>query len=298
MKMANGNGGREYRHNARRKSNPSAEAAGRAKDSVKEGRAHRHETQPADLKNIPTLNWVREKRPETWGPMLATVERIEPDQWLNALRKDKKQSELGLGHNPDEYADADAALYGWYEHEGRWANRIIHGCAPRVMAGLLEHERLAEQVQFVYFDPPYGMDYDAKFMNDTVQTEAFRDTYERGIHSYLDGIRGDGRVGSRAAGGDGQPVHADRGREHPPLRDGAGRSLRPAEPCNHDQLCDRGGGSSTKEIAKAGDWILWYAKDRDLMYFQALYEEQDLRAWLETQTFAGGGVDIRDRRRR
>lgn len=288
MNTMNGNGGRGYRHDARRKSNPSAEAAGRAKDSVKEGRAHRHETRTAEAKKVPTLNWDRKNKPETWGPMLATVERIEPDEWLDALRKDKKQSELGLGHNPDEYADADAALYGWYEHEGRWANRIIHGSAPRVMAGLLEHDCLAEQVQFVYFDPPYGMDYDAKFMHDTVQTEAFRDTYERGIHSYLDGVRETAVLAHELLAPTGslfmQIGDVNIHRCAMVLDEVFG----PENRVSTISYATGGGGSSTKEIAKAGDWILWYAKDRDQMYFQALYEEQDLRAWLNTQTFAAG----------
>lgn len=52
-----------------------------------------------------------------------------------------------------------------------------------------------------------------------------------------------------------------------------------------------GGGSSSKSISKAGDFILWYAKDVDApMRFQTLYEEQGIEEWCDTQTFAGGGL--------
>ena len=57
------------------------------------------------------------------------------------------------------------------------------------MASLLEHEQMAGEVQCIYFDPPYGMDFHGRYMDDTVQVTAFRDSYEGGIHTYLDGIR-------------------------------------------------------------------------------------------------------------
>ena len=58
-----------------------------------------------------------------------------------------------------------------------------------------------------------------------------------------------------------------------------------------------GGGSSTKSIAKAGDYILWYARNREEMLFQALYEKQTIEEWCDTQTFGGGGGDFEDGRR-
>ena len=54
-----------------------------------------------------------------------------------------------------------------------------------------------------------------------------------------------------------------------------------------------GGGASTRSVPKAGDCILWYASDADALKFQQLYEEQDIEAWCNTQTFAGG-ADLPD----
>ena len=75
-----------------------------------------------------------------------------------------------------------------------------------VMTSLLEREGMAEQVQCIYIDPPYGIKYGSnwqiKLNNRTVrdaddeslsgepeQIKAFRDTWELGIHSYLSYLR-------------------------------------------------------------------------------------------------------------
>ena len=57
------------------------------------------------------------------------------------------------------------------------------------MASLLEREHLGRSVQCIYMDPPYGMDFDARYMEDTVAVCAFRDSYDDGINSYLDALR-------------------------------------------------------------------------------------------------------------
>jgi adenine-specific DNA-methyltransferase len=74
------------------------------------------------------------------------------------------------------------------------------------MTSLLEREGMAEQVQCIYIDPPYGIKYGSnwqiKLNNRTVsdgqddslsgkpeQIKAFRDTWELGIHSYLSYLR-------------------------------------------------------------------------------------------------------------
>ena len=54
-----------------------------------------------------------------------------------------------------------------------------------------------------------------------------------------------------------------------------------------------GGGSSKKSIPKAGDYILWYARDREQMRYEALYERQSIAQWLQTNTFATG-MDLPD----
>jgi adenine-specific DNA-methyltransferase len=93
----------------------------------------------------------------------------------------------------------------YYHHQDGWTNRLIQGDSHLVMASLLEREGMAGQVQVMYFDPPYGINYGSnwqvKLNNLTVkegdenlsgepeQIKAFRDTWEFGIHSYLTYLR-------------------------------------------------------------------------------------------------------------
>jgi len=93
----------------------------------------------------------------------------------------------------------------YYHHQDGWTNRLIQGDSHLVMASLLEREGMAGQVQTIYFDPPYGINYGSnwqvKLNNLTVkegdenlsgepeQIKAFRDTWEFGIHSYLTYLR-------------------------------------------------------------------------------------------------------------
>ncbi len=93
----------------------------------------------------------------------------------------------------------------YYHHQDGWTNRLIQGDSHLVMASLLEREGMAGQVQTIYFDPPYGINYGSnwqiKLNNLTVkegdenlsgepeQIKAFRDTWELGIHSYLTYLR-------------------------------------------------------------------------------------------------------------
>jgi adenine-specific DNA-methyltransferase len=94
----------------------------------------------------------------------------------------------------------------FYHHDQHWSNRMILGNSLFVMTSLAEKERLKGRVQMIYMDPPYGIKFgsnwqvstrkrdvkDAKAEDVTRQPEqiqAFRDTWELGIHSYLPYLR-------------------------------------------------------------------------------------------------------------
>src|SRR5436853_2242111 len=93
-----------------------------------------------------------------------------------------------------------------YEHRGGWVNRMILGDSLVVMNSLLEYEGLGGQVQMIYIDPPYGVKFgsnfqpfvrkrDVKHNDDADMTrepemiQAYRDTWELGLHSYLTYMR-------------------------------------------------------------------------------------------------------------
>lgn len=94
----------------------------------------------------------------------------------------------------------------YYHHQDGWTNRLIQGDSHLVMASLLEREGMAGQVQTIYFDPPYGINYgsnwqirlnnrevkdgsDEALAGEPEVIKAFRDTWELGIHSYLTYLR-------------------------------------------------------------------------------------------------------------
>ena len=287
-------GSKIYQHGAQRRNNPTAEMASTSHPDRRAPKRHRTDVKEADRNRIPTLDWKRKRETKTVvAPLLGTVEKIDPSAWIDTLRR--QPANLDLFASFDRYSNPQQAKWEWYEHRGNWSNRLIHADARRAMASLLEHEQMAGELQCIYFDPPYGMDFDARYMDDTVQVTAFRDSYEGGIHTYLDGIRETALLARELLSESGsffmQIGDVNIHRCAMVLDEVFG-------PENHVSTityATGSGGSSTKSISKAGDFILWYAKDFDApMFFQTLYEEQSIEAWCDSQTFAGGGVDLPD----
>src|SRR5262249_20369972 len=93
-----------------------------------------------------------------------------------------------------------------YEHRDQWVNRLILGDSLVAMNSLLHYEKLAGQVQMIYMDPPYGVKFGSNFQpfirkrdvkdsadedmtREPEMVQAFRDTWELGLHSYLTFLR-------------------------------------------------------------------------------------------------------------
>ena len=93
-----------------------------------------------------------------------------------------------------------------YHHRNKWVNRLILGDALVVMNSLLRFEGLGGQVQMIYIDPPYGVKFgsnfqpfvrkrdvtnndDADMTREPEMVQAYRDTWQLGLHSYLTYLR-------------------------------------------------------------------------------------------------------------
>jgi adenine-specific DNA-methyltransferase len=93
-----------------------------------------------------------------------------------------------------------------YEYQDKWVNRMILGDSLVVLNSLLRYEGLGGQVQMVYLDPPYAVSFGSNFQPFIRQREvshgddedmtrepetvqAYRDTWELGLHSYLTYLR-------------------------------------------------------------------------------------------------------------
>ncbi len=275
---------------AKRKNTPTAETVQTASSSLAKGKRHRLDIRERDRSRIPSLEWERDTNEKTtFAPILTIAEKFEPKSWLASLQSRDTVDMFGPIY--DGFDNPERAHFEWYEHSGHWHNRLIHADSTRAMASLLEHEHMAGSVQCIYFDPPYGMDFDAKIMrpDDALVVTAFRDTYENGIHTYLSRLRETLTLARELLSEAGSlfmqigdiNVH----RAALVLDEVFG----PENRVSTITFKTTGGGSSKKGLSKSVDYLLWYAKDREQMYFQELYEHQTIEEWCDTQTFAGGG---------
>jgi adenine-specific DNA-methyltransferase len=122
---------------------------------------------------------------------------------LSSHKRDKQQTMFELFGDPQR-SITDQILKP-YEH-GPWQNRMILGDSLVVMNSLLQYEGLGGQVQMIYMDPPYGVEFGSNFQpfvrqnvvrhNDDDEmtrepetVQAYRDTWKLGIHSYLTYLR-------------------------------------------------------------------------------------------------------------
>ena len=249
----------------------------------------------------PRLAWARSPRLDEDGNLkpyeahpLYAREKIEPYRFIKQLQAtaDDRQGSMFEAFN----GLPEGSALGWYQYDGHWQNRLIHGESARVMASLAGRENLAGQVQMIYFDPPYGMNYKSNFQvavddRDTSESRkglpsdpqtiaAFRDTYEHGIHSYLDGIY-ERLVLCRELLAETGSIFVQIGDENV-LRMGLLLDeVFGAE--NRVALIPyaTSGSSSANTLSSVADFLLWYTKDRGQAKYRQLYESLDRAGKLE-----------------
>jgi len=168
---------------------------------------------PRDQSLDPQLVWTGKDEQDSQDLSIPVVpvyiqEKIHPqvlvDDILDSLHEEDNQLNLFSDFNggPKEF---DQKI-DFYHHEQNWTNRLILGDSLLVMNSLSEKEGMRGKVQTLYFDPPYGIKFgsnwqvstrkkdvkDGRAEDTTSQPEqirAFRDTWQLGIHSYLNYLR-------------------------------------------------------------------------------------------------------------
>lgn len=224
-------------------------------------------------------------------------EEIRPEMLINQLysiREDssaKVQMSLFGNELPTIFDDELERVTSYYQHNADWRNRLIQGDSLLVMNSLLQREGMAEAVQMVYIDPPYGIKYgsnwqmklnnrDVKDNDESLSGEpemikAFRDTWELGIHSYLSYLR-DRLVLARE-------LLTESGSCFVQISDDNVHLVR--------NLMDEVFGSenfvafitfkkasplTSKGLAGVADYIIWYAANKDVMKYRKLFEEKPI----------------------
>ncbi len=280
----------QYVHTSARRLNlPTEQTATTMGEADRRPVLHMPETREVD--DEPILAWNR-KPDEAEGHAahpLYVREKVHPAAFIKLLQGTGEQPQLFSDFNG--LPDANAA-YEWYRHAANWSNRLIHGESARVMASLLARENMAGKVQMIYFDPPYGMGYKSNFQvstksretpesakgrpNDTRTIRAFRDTYERNIHSYLDLTR-EKLILMRELLAESGSLFMQIGHENVHraaiLLDevfGAGNRIATISYATTSS-------SSSKRLRSVTDYLLWYAKDEASMKYTEIFEALNRR---------------------
>lgn len=232
----------------------------------------------------PWLEWTgkREKRWFDVDPVALHIhERVSAQAIIKLAQR--KPLQPSLFADPElEYRKA----VQFYEHDIDWTNRLILGDSLTVMHSLAEREDLAGQVQMIYIDPPYGINYRRNFQpninNTTVtdrnedltrepeQIKAYRDAWTLGIHSYLTYIKDRLIVAKKLLSSSGsiflQISDTNQHRVRMILDE-------VFDPDNFVSLIayTTTSGFTSNTLSRAGDYLLWYAKDKSQMKYHQLF---------------------------
>jgi len=236
-------------------------------------------------KHEPWLEWSG-KREKPWFEVDPVVlhmhERVSTQAILKVLAREDVQR--GLFADPQQsYADA----VQFYKHDIAWTNRMILGDSLQVMASLARREDLADKVQMIYLDPPYGIKFGSNFqpevgerdVKDTLKdftrepetVRAYRDTWTLGLHSYLSYLR-DRLILARELLADSGSIFVqinDENLHH--LKSVMDEVFGPANFIVTIVVKKKG---STKPTEPVNDYLLWYAKDAQRVRVRRLTYER------------------------
>lgn len=259
-----------------------------------------HETEPPadyiiDPHNIPRLWWYQKGEDVVEVPTFTIHqhEAVNPMRILKATFEDDRQGYIQ--EEMFEQTEADRRrlrteeVYS-YNHTMQWTNRMIAGDSLLVMNALLQHERLAGQVQCIYMDPPYGIKFGSNFMptihkrdvkdgkDEDMTTEvqmvtAFRDTWKWGIHSYLTYLR-DRFILMRELLAPSGSIFVQISMENVHRVRLLLDEVFGPDNCVSMITYATTSGNESGTLDRAGDYILWYAKDKAQVKYHELFKEK------------------------
>ncbi len=240
----------------------------------------------------PFLNWAgKAERLSFDVPTLPLFihERLSTKAILETLkghRFDRNQATMFDLWGDPQHSVTDQVLRA-YEHKDKWVNRMILGDSLVVMNSLLHYEGLGGQVQMIYVDPPYGVSFGSNFQpfvrrrdvghnddedmtREPEMVQAYRDTWELGLHSYLTYLRDRLLLGRELLHSSGSIFVqiSDQNLHH--LREimddvfGADNFIGLI-------TFKTGSGFVPRYIKTTSDYLLWYARDIERTKFRRLY---------------------------
>lgn len=285
-----------YSHKGKkRKNNPPVGLVSTATDKLNGRTKYQH-----DPHIDPYLSWAGKKEGtefEVQNVSLHIHERIDSKRIIKSFLKDKgKPRQPGLFEEPDNDPPLNKAI-DFYRHDQDWTNRLIAGDSLLVMNSLLKKEGMAGKVQMFYFDPPYGIKYNSNFQpfvnkrdvkdnNDAdipaepEMIQAFRDTWELGIHSYLTYLRERLYLA--------KDLLHESGSCFVQISDENVHHVREImdEVFGKENFCgqigfQKTGGFAPSLLSSVYDYLVWYSKEKDKIKYRKLFRERD-REMLES----------------
>ena len=245
----------------------------------------------------PQLVWAGKKEHTSFDVHTVSLhvhERIDPSTIIEAVRRRN-----GNGHTEQpslfERREENPPLrdaVDFYRHPHGWSNRLIAGDSLLVMNSLLEKEGMAGQVQMVYIDPPYGIEYKSNFQpfvnkrdvkdgkdEDLTQEpemiRAFRDTWELGIHSYLTYLR-DRLLLARDLLHESGSCFVQISQENLHLVQAAMDEIFEAGNFVGVICFVKATAQTTGLLSSVSDYLIWYAKNKEHIKYRAPYLEKQL----------------------
>jgi adenine-specific DNA-methyltransferase len=251
----------------------------------------KHTTERLTAMSGPFLNWAgKAERLSFDVPTLPLFvhERLSTKGIIETLKGHKLDRQLGLNLFGDPGRSITDQVLKADEYRDKWVNRMILGDSLVVMNSLLHYEGLGGQVQMIYIDPPYGVNFGSNFQpfvrkrdvghsddedmtREPEMVKAYRDTWELGLHSYLTYLR-DRLVLSRdllCATGSIFVQISDENAHH--VREVLDEVF--GEKNFIVSIFLRKKGSQRgNEIKPINDYILWYCKDKSSVKRRFLYD--------------------------
>lgn len=244
----------------------------------------------------PQLTWAgKAERPsfEVDAPSIHVHERLSTEAILRAVQKEAPQIAL-FG---DEALDRSRAVE-FYQHEMGWVNRLILGDSLVTMTSLLEREQLGARVQMIYIDPPYGINYNSNFQSrisersptetsdatvtrEPEQIQAYRDTWQLDVHSYLTYLRDRLLLAHRLLSEDGS-LMLQMGEDNVHLARAIVDEVFGSDNFVTQIVFQTTPYATSTLLPPVHSYVLWYAKSKPNVKFRPLYrpkEARELRAY-------------------
>jgi adenine-specific DNA-methyltransferase len=272
------------------------------KPETKDAAAHVKAAQKAvtELKAMskPFLNWSgKAERLSFDVPTLPLFihERLSTKAILETLKghkRDKQTDMFDLFGDP-QHSITDQVLRA-YEHKDKWVNRMILGDSLVVMNSLLHYENLGGHIQMIYIDPPYAVNFgsnfqpfvrkrDVKHNSDEDMTrepemvQAYRDTWELRIHSYLTYLRDRLTLARELLSATGSIFVqiGDENQHH--VRELLDEVFGAEHFCSVISVKKTSGLGATL-LQRTQDFLIWYARDKSRVRFRQQYTDKSVAA--------------------